>query len=219
MRRVALAGLLAVVLGAQPATAQESPVVGHSEQVGGLDLAHWQIAWNRWYFKFTRTQARRAKDCLPQAGAGPVRFLEPGPHDEHVFEVHCAVAAGTYLMLGQPEIFCTDAVRNPGFDDTARGLGRCVRNYWPRYTDPHPRVVLDGTAIGPGPVVHTGLFGFTMPARDNVLYRPGVRRARMSAIGRTTILRPLAPGQHTLIFGYRYHGYHNIVVVYKLTVG
>lgn len=217
MRRLLLAGLFAALV-AVPAAAGESPTVGSGEVVAGRDLLHWQLAWNRWLFRLPQSATRRATDCLPQEDGSPVRFLALRDRSEHVTEVHCTVAAGLYLMLGQPEIICSDVVATPGFPHTRRGLDRCARANWRDLTDPDPRVVLDGVAVPAGPVVRTGPFRFGMPARGNQFGLPGVTRVRASAVGRATILRPLAPGAHTLILGIRYRGEHNVVVVYKLTV-
>jgi hypothetical protein len=163
-----------------------------------------------------------SSDCMPQpTDSADVWFLaggSGGSTDEHVVEVHCTVPAGRYLMLGVPALLCSDVVPTPGFATSATGLRRCARSSYEKYTDPHPRLVLDGQPIPAGVVVHTPVFRFTMPAHDNVFDSPGVRRGRAASVGRAAMLRPLPPGSHTLISGVRYRITHNIVIVYKLDV-
>ena len=186
--------------------------------VAGRTRTQWLTAWNRWAFSVTAAVAARGNDCLPQDDSSPVRFLAVRTRVEHVYEVHCTIAAGRYVMLGQPGVSCTDVESHPRFPNTPSGLTRCVRDFWPRAADPRPRVVLDGQAIAPGPVIHTGFYRFRVPARDNQMREPGLTRVGASGIGRATMLRPLPPGPHTLILGFRYRGEHNMALVYKLTV-
>jgi hypothetical protein len=218
MRRLLSAALLTALLAAHPAAADQSPVVGRGELVAGRSLSQWDVRWNSWAFGVSQSSTRQTEQCLAQPGDSPVRFLGVRSRDEHVYEVHCTVAATQYLMLGQPGALCNDARPLRPYTTTAQGLRRCARDFWRQIADPKPRVVLDGTSLGAGPTVHTGAFRFSVPPRDNQFDRPGVRRVRAAAVARATILRPLSPGEHTLIQAYRYRGEHNQVVVYKLTV-
>jgi hypothetical protein len=218
VRRLAVASLLAALIAAAPATADESPVVGAGEMVAGHDLAHWLTGWDRWAFGFTQSQVTRGNDCLPQDGGAPVRFLAVRTRAEHVYEVHCTVAASQYLMLAQPGTLCPTYLRPRDLPATPDGLRRCARRAWKEIADPHPRLVLDGDPVTPGPTIETGVFQLRLPRRDNQLFRPGMTRVRVAAVARATILRPLGPGEHTLILGVRYRGQHNLVLVYKLTV-
>jgi hypothetical protein len=219
MRRLTLAVVLSALVGANAATAQDAPVVGRSEAIGGRSLTDWEVAWIRWAFRFPAKTLTSGSACLPQrAGAGDVWFLGPQAGDEHVSSVTCTVAAGKYLLLGVPQVVCTDVVPTPGFATSGRGLKRCARHYWDGLTDPHPRLVLDGKPLPNGAVVHTPVFRFSMPSGDNIFGRPGVRGGRAALVARAAMLRPLAPGPHTLIQGIRYRGYHNMVIVYKLNV-
>jgi hypothetical protein len=218
MRRVAFAALLGALLAAHPATAGEPRVVGRGELVAGRDLASWEVAWTRWIFRFPRRMVNSAGGCLPQPD-GPVRFLSGrGSADDHVVSVDCTVPADRYLLLGTPLALCSDVVMPPGYPRTTAGLKRCAREFWAQVADPSPRIVLDGAPLPNGFVVHTPVFRFTIPAHDNAFNLPGVRRARGAVTGRPVMLRPLAPGRHTLIQGIHYRITHNLVVVYNLTV-
>jgi hypothetical protein len=220
MSRLAAIALTFALLGLAPGAIadDDAPVVGKTEIVSGHDLAYWQVAWNRWALRFSARQARRGDDCLPQNVSDPVRFLAIRTREEHVFEVRCTISASQHLMLGQPEILCTDAAPIKGYDTTERGLLRCARDGWREFTDPHPRLVLDGQELSPGPAVRVGIFRFTMPSHDNQFRRPGIRSARAAAVARATMIRPLTRGSRARIQGIRYRGEHNVVVVYKLTV-
>jgi hypothetical protein len=220
VRRLVLAGILAAVMAA-PAAAQESPVVGAAEQIGGRTLTSWAVSWNRWVIGFPRKMLEGSgTTCLPQpAAGGPVWFLAAhGGQDAHVVSIECTVPAGSYLLLDTPEVECTDIFAAPGFPTTDRGLKRCASAYWRKLADRHPRLVLDGQALPHGPVVRPPAFRFSLP-RENIFRMPRASHGRAALVARATMLRPLAPGAHTLIQGVRYRGHHNTVVVYKLTVG
>jgi hypothetical protein len=130
--------------------------------------------------------------------------------DDHVTTVTCTVSAGTYLMLGEPLVYCTSIDPDPAFPTTKKGLRRCARFFYRQLADPKPRVVLDGQTLPNGVVVRPHVFRY----HEAGSYALG----RMGAVGRVVILRPLAPGQHTLIHGFRYTDDSNAVTVYKLTV-
>jgi hypothetical protein len=219
MRRLALAVLAAASIGAQPVHAQDlSPVVGKSEQIGGRGVAAWAVAWNRWILAFKRDALETEGDCLPAPG-GPVQFLSGrGPDDEHVVTVNCTVTSDRYLLLGTPLAICTDVVLPRKYRPTDAGLRRCAREFWSYVADPDPRLVLDGAPLPNGFVVHSPAFRFTLPSRDNLFGRPGVRSGRAAIAGRPVMLRPLPPGHHTLIQGVHYRITHNYVVVFQLTV-
>ena len=216
MRRFALAGLVVSVLAAQPATAQESPVAGPREQVGGRTLAQWQAAWSSWDFGLTEKALAAEKECLPQPQPTPVRFLRIPESEEHVTTVTCTVPAGTWLMLGEPEVFCTDIDLEREYPRTAGGLKQCALDFYRRLADPHPRLVLDGRPIANGYVVRTSAFRFRLRAGNYLGVSP--RRARAAVVAHPALVRPLPPGEHTLIQGVRYRDTSNNVCVFKLTV-
>jgi hypothetical protein len=218
MRRVALAGLLVLLLAPQ-AAAQESPVVGRNETIGGRSLTQWTVAYDRWVLGFTETELTTDAGCLAAPTGGPVRFLGvSGPQDDHVLTANCTVPAGSYLLLAQPQVFCSDVTPLPRRWRGARGLERCASENWPKVADPHPRLVLDGQPIATGPVVRPRRFRVAVPPDDNVFASPGVRRANAAVVARPTLIRPLTPGTHTLIQGIHYRVTHNMVAVYNLTV-
>jgi hypothetical protein len=220
MRRVALAVVLAALAVAQPAGAAESPITARDELVGGRDLASWQIAWNRWRLALPAMPAGIGRGCITADQRGPVWFLSGGgsSFDEHVVTIDCTVPAGSYLMTGLPETLCPDVLTDDPRLKTPRSLERCARRGWLDVGDRHPRLVLDGRAIPNGYVVYTGVFRFTMPARGNVFQRVGIRGGRAAAGAKVAIVKPLAPGHHTLIEGVKYANFHNQVTIFNLTV-
>jgi hypothetical protein len=221
MRRLALAAVVAALIGAHPAVAQESTTVARGELVGGRDVAAWTVAYNRWLLHFTRSELMADRSaCLEPPAGGPVTFLAATARgDEHVASADCTVRAGQYLLLSGPQMTCANAVPlPPRYPPTAAGLERCARDNWPVIADPHPRLVLDGQAIPTGGIVRPPAFRVKLPGRDNLFGSSGVRRARAALVGRPTLIKPLAPGVHTLIEGIHYRVTHNMVTVYKLTV-
>jgi hypothetical protein len=121
-------------------------------------------------------------------------------------------------MTGIPQTICSDVFPELGYPLTAAGLIRCARDSWRELGDQAPRLVIDGAPIPNGFVVHTRAFRFKMPARNNVFRLPGVRGGRAASAGRIAIIKPLAPGRHTLIEGVKYRDFHNQVIVYNLDV-
>jgi len=215
MRRLVLAAVIGLVL-VQPALADQPPVLGRGETVANRDLAQWAVSLDRWIFGVRAKAVKTPGACLSH-DTGTVMFVGASGEDEHVYDATCTIPAGRYLMLGGPQMNCTDIFPMEGFSTTARGLESCARHYWPAIADPHPRLVLDGVAIAHGPVVHPPAFRFALP-RDNLFGRPRVRHGRAAMVGRATILRPLAPGVHTLIQGIHYRVTHNMVSVLHLNV-
>jgi hypothetical protein len=130
----------------------------------------------------------------------------------------CTVPAGSYLFTGLPETLCSDALPNAESLTTPARITRCARNGWREVGDHAPRLVLDGKAIPNGFGMHTPIFRFTMPERGNVFQRRGVRGGRAAAFGHVALIKPLAPGHHTLIQGVKYRDFHNQVLIYDLNV-
>jgi hypothetical protein len=135
--------------------------------------------------------------------------------DEHVISFDCTVPAGRYLFTGLPESLCTDAMPHI---ETPRLIRRCARRGWTEFGDHAPRLVLDGKPLPSGFTVHTPVFRFTMPERGNIFGRRGIRHARAATSARVALIRPLAPGHHTLIEGVKYRHFHNQVLVFNLEV-
>lgn len=217
MRRLVTTVVL-LVLTASPAAGQQPAVVGAGERIGGHDLAAWEVTWNRWVLGFPLAELETGTTCLPQTSTGPVWFLSGrGDARTQVSSVDCTVPASSFILLGVPEVECTDLVPAPGFATTNHGLRRCARSYWQKLADHHPRLFFDGQPLPHGPIVHTPVFHFTLAAEDNVfgLVATGGRAA---VVARATMLQPLTPGVHTLIQGIRYRGLYNLLTVYNLTV-
>jgi hypothetical protein len=218
VRRLAFAVVLAALIAAVPATADESPIVGRGEVVGGRTAAQWGVAFDRWMLGRTGTELTSGT-CLTAAAGDSVQFVAVGgPEDAHVVATDCTVPAGKYLFVIGPQMQCADVIPLPRRWRGPAGLRRCAREGWAKVADRHPRLVLDGNPIPTGAVVHSDAFAFTMPARDNVLGMPGRRHGHGAFVGRPTLIKPLSPGKHTLIQGIHYRIWHNLVAVYNLTV-
>lgn len=217
MRRLALAGLLALLIAAPPATAGDSPIAARDEVVAGRDLTGWEVAYNQWRLALPSRVPGIGAGCISSGQPDGVWFLSGNGRsgDGHVISFDCTIPAGRHLFLGLPEIICSDAL--PGVDTPWR-IRRCARHGWSVAGDHAPRLVLDGKSLPNGFTVHTPIFRFTMPAHGNVFRRPGQRHGRAAASARVALIRPLAPGKHTLIEGVKYRAFHNQVLVFNLTV-
>src|SRR6476469_8221178 len=107
MRLIRLIVLAAAVSFGSTASASDvSPVVQRDEMVGGRSLVDWDVAWSRWIFGFRKSSLAQSEGCLPQSRPTPVRFLfTPLLADSHLTTINCTVPAGTYLLLGQPQVY------------------------------------------------------------------------------------------------------------------
>jgi hypothetical protein len=225
MRRIAvIAALTTMALGAAASSADTvSPVVGGSEQVGGHDLAYWTVASDRW--RFAQQYGGQAGDaqCRVTGQSGPVWFISSNALGQHVSTVFCAVPSDRYVMLSLPAIVCSNFTRIGRKGTVPRrphDIRACARQFWGHYGDPHPRVVVDGTAITPpGAFVLTPVFSFRMPAHRNGFRVDGATRGRAAHAGIVTMLRPLPPGPHKIVVGTQFRHDHNRVVIVRLTVG
>jgi hypothetical protein len=219
VRRLALAAVLAALITA-PAAAQDSPIAARDEIVAGRDLVGWQVEWNRWRLALPAKPPGLGTGCITAAQPAGVWFLSGGGRstDDHVITFDCTVPAGSYLLTGVPESLCSDVLPNAERLNTPAKIMRCAREGWKAIGDPAPRLVLDGNPIPNGFEVHTPVFRFTMPARGNVFQRRGVRRGRAATYAHVALIRPLAPGRHTLIEGVKYRHFHNQVLIFNLEV-
>jgi hypothetical protein len=219
VRRLALAVVLASLI-PTPAAAQDSPIAARDEVVAGRDLVGWQVAWNQWRLALPAKVPDIGDGCIGSGQPAGVFFLSGNGRssDEHVMTFDCTIPAGAYLLTGVPESLCSDVLPNAKPLNTARKITRCARQSWRQISSVEPRLVLDGNPIPNGFEIHTPVFRFTMPGRGNVFDRPGIRRGRAAAWAHVALIRPLAPGRHTLIEGVSYRHFHNQVLIFNLTV-
>jgi hypothetical protein len=222
MRRLAvIATLTATVLAASPSSADTpGPVVGAGEQVGGRDLAYWAVASDRWRFAQQYRGEVGDTRCRSTGQDGPVWFISSTTPAQHVSTIFCAVPSDRYVMLSLPAILCSNFTRLGRTHRHPRDLRRCARDFWRRYGDRHPRLVVDGLAVEPSAsFVSTRVFSFRMPAHNNGFAADGATSGRAAHTGLVTMLRPLAPGPHKVVIGTQFRGDHNRVVILRLTVG
>ena len=137
------------------------------------------------------------------------------PRNSHVSDTARALPHGRgagveySTVEGAPFYAKTDAV-----------LRTCVLRWWRAHKGGED-LTRDGTAIRPaGYLGETSVFHFTMPAHNNYLHVPGRTGGRAVYYGAASILRPLSPGTHTLVWAESYtHPDSLLKVTYDLTVG
>ena len=186
-----------------------SPLLPADQRVDGRSYAQWEAASWMWELAEVRSYDRsgpRARTCDTDQQPLPMWFLFWSPESELTrdYVVTCSIPSGSYLVLPAPSIDCSTDERPPFHASTNVGLVACARRFW-REIKPISSLSVDGRAVTPpGVDVETGVFSFSMPARNNVLYVPGRTSGRMAVVGRPAILRPLSPGHHTVISTFRY---------------
>jgi hypothetical protein len=175
-----------------------SPGVPPSERPLGRTYTQWSVASWQWLLANGRSTARPhagAWSCITRGQRGKVWFLQDEYEGDGPVTVGCEVPAGRYLFLEGPAFECS-TVEAPPFRATVRGLARCVRQFKLGGTD----LMVDGVPLRPAAyTVITPVFRFVMPARNNVLMVPGKTRGYALARAEAVMLRPLAPGTHTIV--------------------
>jgi hypothetical protein len=214
---LALTGVADV--GGSAAASRLSPLVPGNGSVAGRGYGQWvESAWRSRTSLPDVTSDRSS--CLTTSQHGPVWFLGGSASKGSSLTQTCTIRAGRYIMLDVPSVECSTAERPPFYARTDGGLVRCARTWWKKHVG-EETLTLDGTKLEPpGYIGGTGVFSFTMPARNNYLHVRGHRRARGAIYGVATILRPLRPGPHTLV---QVEAFANtsfyVTTTYKLIVG
>jgi hypothetical protein len=193
-------------------------IVPAGDKVAGAGYAQWETrAWqwdDRNLHFFPGVISRAATRCVTAGESGPVWFLH-GDTDRRWFDVRtCRLPVGRYLFLDTPSNECSTVEQPPFRASSTAGLERCAKKFRARSS-----LALDGKVLSPsGIAVATGVFKFRMPATDNWLGVAGSTSGRAAVSGQGVMLRPLAPGRHTLVRVIQYPGHPVEIETYELTV-
>jgi hypothetical protein len=195
-----------------------SLIVPAGEKVAGAGYAQWETRAWQWDDRnlrfFPGVISRAATRCVTAGESGPVWFLR-GDDDRRFFDTRsCRVPAGRYLFIDTPSLDCSTVEQPPFRASSTAGLEQCAKKARASCS-----LALDGKVLSPsGIAVATGVFTFRMPATDNWLGVPGATSGRAAASGKPLMLRPLAPGRHTLVRVDQFPGHLVGIEVYNLTV-
>jgi hypothetical protein len=207
------------LMGASAVAASPSSLVPRDGTVGGHGYRYWAAAAWRWRHSLPKDVPNKLA-CISARQAGPVWFLYESADVPFGRAITCRIPAGRYLMTYGPFDECSTIEPAPFHATTNAGLIHCARREW-RTEHGGLSLTLDGATITPpGYLVATSVFRFTIPARNNLLGLPGRSGGRGAFYGVASILPPLSPGTHTLVWlASMTHPTVFFKIVYKLTVG
>lgn len=216
---IAVVAVAALMSGSAIAASTSTELVPVSVAVGGHDYGYWAAARWRWRVSLPAVVPGKTS-CFSAHQPGAVWFLGASNVLPSAVPVACRMPAGRYLVITGPGGECSTVEHPPFYAATDAGLKRCALRWWHAHKGGES-LTLDGAAISPaGYLVETSVFQFTMPAHNNYLHVPGRTHGRAVYYGAASILRPLSPGTHTLVWVESYtHPNSFLKVTYELTVG
>ncbi len=208
--------LAAAVPGAAGVSA--SSVVGPKERVAGKTYSQWLTADWQSLMAHGRLQTQAPKEglkCLAQGRGSKVWFLQDAYEGLAPVTVTCAVPAGRYLFLEGPGFECSTIEPAP-FHATRAGLRACAASFALKGS----AVSVDGKALSPSSfAVATPVFHFTIPATGSVLKTTGHTSGVGAVHSDALMLRPLAPGPHTIVQVEHFASGNSVQTTWQLTVG
>lgn len=190
----AIIGLLALQ-GAGPAHARDGPAVPPAEPVNGIPQAEWSRAWWQWAASFERDESPIADPTGAQCDrkqGGSVWFLA-GTYETKRTIRTCKVPRGRHLFFPLINFVAMPPSREAG--DCAAAMREAAL-----ITDAASHLVLDVDGVRV-----PDLKSYRQATAEcfdiGALTDPKVRVFPSAANGYYVMLRPLAPGTHTLNFG------------------
>src|SRR5450759_1364223 len=202
---------------------ESSPVVAPTAVVDDDSYTQWVTASWRWdvsNLRAYRVPSPQSHTCVTSGQHGGVWVIGMNEYarEPSSIVVACSVPAGRYLLDNAPGRICTTVSSPPLHASTPAGLRRCVKVAL-QHNQLVSALTLDGAPLqSPGPRVLTPEFEVRMPPHNNWLYAPGRTAAHAVVESQATMLRPLAPGPHTLVVTTRNNGTLLGSVTYLLKV-
>jgi hypothetical protein len=221
--RVAAICCLVAGLNTVVAFASSDPVVSPTVTVEGRSYTQWIVASVKWEAAHLRVYDGKAPANIPCVTAGQRGKVWILSWSEWSLEVKprritCHIPSGDYVLFAGPGLQCALSPHGICPSSTRAALTKQLRKQY-KALKPERSLELDGERLAaPGPVVLTPIFEVHMPRTKNWFFMPGRTRALVQAEEQSTLLRPLSPGEHTLIS--RFHSTHEAgTTTIVLTVG
>ena len=217
---IASISVSAVLAAAIPAAAvaPSGGAVSPGERVAGKTHSQWLVSEWQSLLAYGHLDTEAPKGplkCLTQGQPAKVWFLQDAYENDAPATVTCTIPAGRYLFLEGPGFECSTVEPAPYHATRAR-LPACAASFKLKGDE----VSVDGAPVAPASyAVATPVFRFTMPSRGNVLKVTGRTRGYSAAHGDVLMLRPLAPGAHTIVQVAHYASGISTQTTWQLTVG
>ena len=213
---VSAAGLAAAVSGAAPLAPVSA--VKPAEKVAGKTYAQYLTAdWQSLmaHGRLITKEPKESLQCLTQGQHGSVWFLQDAYEGPMPVTVTCAVPAGRYVFLEGPGFECSTIEHAP-FHATRAKLPACAASFPLKDV----QVSVDGSPVTPSFYqVATPVFRFSVPARGGILKTTGHTRGYGAVHSDALMLRPLAPGPHTIVQVEHFASGKSAQTTWQVTVG
>jgi hypothetical protein len=200
---------LALIVVSPVAATAASPVVSPTDAASltGKTYADWSAQW--WQYVLAVPVASNpnldltGKHCQVNETA-KVFFLNGAPTTEGVTRT-CKVSSAHPLFFPVINTECSNVEPPPFFGATDTDRAQCAADIVDGVGMSTLTATIDGTTLSSQDFSALRFasppFNFQMPARKNYLALPGVTSGRSASDGYWLMLKPLAPGSHTLHFG------------------
>lgn len=208
---VLVGALLGLLIAAFPlvAAAAASPVVSPADAatLTGKTYAEWSATWWQYVFAIPVQSNPNldltGKHCQVNENAN-VFFLNGAPTSAAVTR-ECTVPSTQPLFFPLINAECSNVESPPFFGATDTDRAICAKAIIDGVGTSTLTATIDGTALSSQDLsafrFASPPFNFQMPAQNNFLGLPGVTSGRSASDGYWLMLKPLAPGSHTLHFG------------------
>lgn len=229
-RHSAIALLIGLAAGVPAAIAdqgqQDARVYAVEDPVLGMSYGDWSAAWWQYFLPIAKQGNPfdpNVANCPGQA-AGLVFFLAGAFSDKPPVSRTCTVPAGSPIMFPLNNAECS-TIEPPPFQGANEAQLRACASGFGNQIDPAGlKASLDGSDISSEILRHnrvqSPVFSFSLPARIQDFVFGSIDATRLSGSklsvsdGYWLILKPLAPGRHTLHF----EGGAGLIMDYALTV-
>jgi hypothetical protein len=191
---------LALAVAASAASAADSPLLPVDQKVAGASQSEWSRAWWQWAASFEMSESPASDRTGERCGArqqGAVWFLA-GTYGSPRTQRACSVPSGKYLFFplinyvavppADADVGCQDVV--DAADERTQGVSNLVLRI-----DGQPQAGLEAHRV-----TTQGCFD------AGALTRPHQAMFPAAGNGWYVMLKPLAPGRHTIDFGGRLAG-------------
>jgi hypothetical protein len=201
--------LLGLIIAAPLVAAAASPVVSPTDAASltGKTYPEWSAAWWQYVFAIPVQSNPNldltGKYCQVNENAN-VFFLNGASTTAAVTRT-CTVSSTQPLFFPLINVECSNVESPPFFGASDQDRKICAAEIIDGVGISTLTATIDGTTLGSQDLsafrFASPPFNFQMPARNNFLGLPGVTSGRSASDGYWLMLKPLAPGSHTLHFG------------------